>query len=309
VLVWLGLYGCGKSEPGDKSDGATAGSNSEAGHDSRAGAPASSGSAPVNTGGQTASAGGTAESGGAPGGATSLLAGNAGALAGSAGALGGSAGALAGSGGSTGGGPSATEGGASSGGGSSCNQRYVACGCGCCVAQSTRICVYPGVGPSFDELIRADKAIHDDSAACAAAGCSLPQEYVCCEAPPPSAEQATYETSVYIGGYDHLRLLKAGAVNCSTLGLMAPKRDDTKFPLELPSAWGIEQLTRLPCSSSAVGPRAIGAIGKVKLRVSGGACVLDANVTAFFADADGKVDAERFDAQAVPVNLALAQCQ
>lgn len=54
---------------------------------------------------------------------------------------------------------------------------------------------------------------------------------------------------------------------------------------------------------------AIGAIGKFNFRVSGEARVVDAHVTAFFARAEGGVDAERFDAEGVPVNLSIGQCK
>jgi hypothetical protein len=161
----------------------------------------------------------------------------------------------------------------------------------------------------LDEIIAADMATHNDTAGCAAAGCSLAQDYICCVTPPPQDENASYETSIYIGGYDRVRLHKMGAANCSTLGLVGPKPAAQQFPVELPAQWGIEQITRAPCISSATGPRAIGAIGKFNLRVNGDACVVDAHVTAFFSRADGGVDAERFDAEGVPVNLSIGQCK
>jgi hypothetical protein len=217
---------------------------------------------------------------------------------------------LGGTAGSLGGGPSATEGGASTAGGApGCDRHYEACGCGCCAVQSVQVCVYPGVGSSFDEIIAADIAKHDDTAACAAAGCSVPQDYVCCQAPPLQDESASYETSTYIGGYDRVRLHKIGAANCSTLELVGPKPAGQMLPVELPAQWGLEQITRAPCTSSATGSRAIGAIGKFTWHVSGSACVVDAHVTAFFARTAGGVDAERFDAEGVPVNLSIAQCK
>jgi len=161
----------------------------------------------------------------------------------------------------------------------------------------------------LDEIIAADMAIHNDTAACAGAGCSRPQDYVCCAEPPPATESASYETSVLIGGFDRVRLHKAGAANCSTLGLVGPKSAGHEYPVELPAQWGIEQITRAPCSSSTTGALAIGAIGKFTLRSSNNACVVDAHLTAFFPRADGGVDAERFDAEAVPVTLATAQCK
>jgi hypothetical protein len=161
----------------------------------------------------------------------------------------------------------------------------------------------------MDELIDEDIARRNDAAGCAAAGCSLGLEYLCCQPPPPQAEEASYETSVYIGGYNRLRLHKTGAVNCSTFALVGPKLDGEELPVELPESWGIDQITRAPCTSSAIGPRAIGAIGKFSLRASGDSCVVDAHLTAFFLDANGGVDAERFDAEGVPVNPSLGLCK
>jgi hypothetical protein len=160
----------------------------------------------------------------------------------------------------------------------------------------------------MDQLISDDIARRNDAVGCAAAGCTLGFDYYCCEPPPPQAEEATYETSVYIGGYNRLGLHKMGALNCSTLALVSPELGGEELPVELPTRWGIEQITRLPCTSSAIGPRAIGAIGTVSLRASGDGCVVDAHVTAFFVNAEGEVDAERFDAEGVPVNPSLGLC-
>jgi hypothetical protein len=309
TLAWLAVSACGKADrsPGDESGGSTAatagsakggggGSGSGSGGGSSGGSSGGSGSGSSGSGGTAGAAVGTAGQQAASGGASGTGGGT---------PLGGTEGAL-------GGGPSTAEAGASTAGGASgCNRSYHACGCGCCTTQTTQSCVYPGVGPSFDELVAADIARRNDTAGCATAGCSLGQDYLCCEAPPLEDEGATYEANVYIGGVDRLRLYKRGAVNCSTFALMGPKRGGQAFPIELPldSDWELDQITRLPCISSAIGPRAIGAIGKFNIRVSGDACVVDAHVTAFFADAQGVVDAERFDAEGVPVNLSLAFCK
>jgi hypothetical protein len=166
------------------------------------------------------------------------------------------------------------------------------------------------VGPkTLDELAGDDRAERNDSAHCAAAGCSLGIDYFACCEPPAQPEMASYEASVYIGDYDRLRLDKRGAVNCSTVALVSPKLAGEEPPVELPTNWSIDQITRLPCISSAIGPRAIGAMGKLSLRVSDDACVVDAHLTAFFANAQGGVDAERFDAEGVPVNLSVAFCK
>jgi len=294
TLVWLAIASCAKIErsPDEQTVAGAAGmGNGGSGDGGRtpsaaaAGKPASSGAA--GTGG-AASGGGAASSGGTAGSGEGPL--------------------LAGTSGSLGGGPTSTEGGGSSAGGSpGCH--YEACGCGCCIAPNVPVCVYPGVGSTFDEIVAADIARRTDTVGCAAAGCSVPRDYLCCVEPPPSAESASYETSVYIGGYDRVRLQKTGAVNCSTLVLVAPKLAGRDFPVELPTQWTLEQITRARCISSATQPSAIGAIGKFSFRVSGDACVVDAHLTAFFPRVDGGVDAERFDAEGVPVNLSIGQCK
>jgi len=296
----LALAACGRSErsPGDESGGSTAGFAQGGGTNSGGTNSGGTNSGGTNSGGSAgagASTGGKqATTGGASGGGGDTP-------------LGGTAGAL-------GGGPSTTDAGASTAGSasSSCNRYYHACGCGCCSAQTTQTCVYPGVGPDFDELIAADSARRMDTAGCASAGCSVGQDYFCCEPPPPEDDGAGYEASVYVGGYDRVWLNKTGAVDCSTFALTDKRPSGQAFPVELPpgSSWSVDEITRSPCGSSPVTPpRAIGAIGKFNLRLSGDACVVDAHLSAFFVDAQGGVDAERFDADGVPVSLSAAFCK
>jgi len=286
TFAWLALAACGKVEgsPSDESGGAPVGSRAGSGS---GGGSGTAGAATSSAGDEGAIGGGSGGGGGAP---------------------------IGGSSGTPGGGPSTAEAGTTSAGGEGgapgCNSHYLSCGCGCCVGPTpTQRCVYPGVGKTIDELVGDDLARRNDSAGCAAAGCSLGIDYFCCEPPPPQAEVASYETSVYIGDYDRLRLHKMGAVNCSTFTLVRPKLVGQELPVELPTNWAIEQITRLPCISSASGPRAIGAMGKFSLRLSGDACLVDAHVTAFFVNALGGVDAEAFDAEGVPVNLSVGFCE
>ena len=296
TFAWLALVACGKT-------GGTAAEESGG---------ASAATAGLAEGGSSASgAGNGSDAGSGSAGAAASTAGKQGASGGASG-LGGGA-PSGGTGDTRGGGPSSPEAGAGGEAGApapDCNNRYLSCGCGCCVGSTPpQRCVYPGVGKSIDELLGDDRALRNDTAGCAAAGCSQGVDYFCCEPPPPQPEVASYETSVYIGGVDRLRLYKRGAVNCSTFGLVSPQLHGEELPVELPTSWAIDQITRLSCTSSAIGPQAIGAIGKLSLRVSGDACVLDAHVTAFFPNAQGGVDAERFDAEDVPVNLSVAFCK
>ena len=282
------LLACGKSEhaaPNVDDAGSSTGGGPVSGNDGGAsGSAVSAGGTPVTSGGRAA--------------------------AGSANNLGGEptrAGAPA-----TGGEPAA--GGESAGGAASCDGTFRACGCGCCgpsSPSSTTTCVYPELGQSLSPIIAADLARSHDAVHCAAAGCSIGIDYVCCEAPAPMPEQATYDAAVVIGDINRLRVNKMGA-DCSTLTLREVAPADPVapgFPAEMPEGWGIEQATRLPCSSSMTKPRAIGAIGKLSLRVLGNACVVDAHLTLFFGDAMNGIEAERFDVDALPVGVPVAQCQ
>ena len=304
TLAWLALAACGKTAgaPVDESGGASAPTAGLA----QGGSGAGSGSG--------ASSGSRSDGGSGTAGAAASTAGKQGASGGASGSGGGAP--FGGTEDTRGGAPSTADAGASTAGGagypSRCNSHYLSCGCGCCTGPTPlQRCVYEEVGPkSIDELVGDDNALRNDTAACAAAGCSLGIDYfACCERPPAQPEVATYEASVYIGDYDRLRLYKRGAVNCSTVAMVSPKLGGEELPVELPTNWAIDQITRLPCISSASGPRAIGAMGKFSLRVSGDACVVDAHLSAFFVNEQGGVDAERFDAEGVPVNLSVAFCK
>jgi hypothetical protein len=210
---------------------------------------------------------------------------------------------------------SAGEASVDGGGAASCSDGYRACGCGCCGGQTPPVmCVYPELDDDLAKIIAADVARRNDLQGCAAAGCSVGVDYVCCESPAPSAEQATYTTSVFIGDISRLSIDKMSVpsgTDCSTLTLRQDVPGDpavSGFALETPAGWEIERATRLGCISSAARPRAIGGIGKLSLRVVGNACVADVHLTLFFGDAAQGVDAERFDADALPINVSVAEC-
>src|SRR5215216_4573485 len=164
------LFACGKSErtPNDNLDsgGSTAGGLARAGADTGGGT--GGGGAPLNTGGKGLATGGGAATGG-----------------GTAGALGGE-------------GSEPAEAGAPAAGAASGCDSYEACGCGCCGGQPPHAkCVYPDLGQDLNSIIADDVATRQDVEACANVGCSAGQAYFCCEAPPPSNDGASYETSVF----------------------------------------------------------------------------------------------------------------
>jgi hypothetical protein len=134
-------------------------------------------------------------------------------------------------------------------------------------------------------------------------------DYVCCEAPPPTAEQAQYTATAIIGGLNRFELQKQTGI-CTNLVLVQPATAVVDLPLQTPEGWTPElaRSRHLPCSASSLGPKAIGAIGKLGLRVLGNACVLDAHLTLFFAANVQDVQAERFDVDALPINLPVGEC-
>ena len=306
------LLGCGKTEGGKPAaDGDSAGTDTGGVSTSSGGAGAGGTSSEVARGGRPAS-GGNATSWG---GSAAATGGNGTSLGGSAAATGGNSTTSGGNGGASGGlsGAGAPETGGEPGGGApSCSGTYHACGCGCCGGQDTTIrCVYPALGQNLSSIIAADMAISHDAAGCASAGCSKSVDYVCCQSPAPSAEQATYVTSLVIGDIGRIHIDKTAAPDCSRLTLRQHLPTDPAqpvFPAEMPTGWEIEYGLRSPCSSSMTRPRAIGAIGGVSLRVLGNACVVDVHLALFFGDPENGVDAERFDADAMPIGLALVEC-
>lgn len=65
--------------------------------------------------------------------------------------------------------------------------------------------------------------------------------------------------------------------------LLQPSAGPAELPLETLAGWTPELATsrHLPCSASSLGPKAIGAIGELGLRMLDRACVLDARLTLF----------------------------
>jgi hypothetical protein len=300
------LAACGKSEPG------LAEGN---GHDD-GGAGSTGGDAGAIRGGAGSTTGGAGSS--SAGGAGSIEAGTSGSPVNAAGApvsVGGSE-AMGGASSALGGelNEPAHAGAPSAAGAPNCSGYYQACGCGCCGGGSASpgTCVYSDLGQDLSAIVAEDVARKQDTQGCASAGCSLGRDYFCCAAPPAVNDGATYQTSRYIGGVDRIRLHKM-ATACTTFELQqtfpANPVDPNEFPVEVPARWKLESVTSLPCTSSAIGARAIGAIGKFSLRVLEERCVVDAHLSAFFTNDERELNTVRFDVDAVPIDLPVSQCQ
>jgi hypothetical protein len=205
----------------------------------------------------------------------------------------------------------ASGGEASGGSAASCSGSYRACGCGCCVGQvSPLTCVYPERGDDLAKLIAADIASKSDLRACSAAGCSVGEDYVCCESPPLSAEQASYLAERLIGGDERIVISKR-ASNCSwfTLRERGPSPPGRKtFAVETPAFWQFDRGATATCDASVPPPFAIGALGTVSLRELDNLCVADVHLALFFGTDAHTVDAERFDVDALSTDVPLASC-
>jgi hypothetical protein len=164
------------------------------------------------------------------------------------------------------------------------------------------------LGQDLSAIVAADAATKQGPG-CATAGCNFGRDYFCCAAPPATNDGATYQASLVISAIDRIRLNKM-ATACSTLSIeqsFTANPDPNAFPVQLPAGWKFETATTLPCISSAIGPRAIGAIGKLSLRVQGTACLIDAHLTAFFTNDTPEVSSVRFDADGVPLDIPVSQ--
>lgn len=291
-------FACGKPESGsEEGGGPNAGGVGGAADSAQSG---SAGNAVGGTSGSSVSVAGM-----------SMLAGGSATLGGASGALGGALGGLGGTS-AMGGEPSELEAGSPSAAGApgGCSGYYHACGCGCCAGSVTPAsCVYADLGQDLSAIVAADAATKQGPS-CATAGCNFGRDYFCCAAPPATNDGATYQSDLYIGGVDRIRLHKMGAA-CSTLSLaqvFTANPDPNAFPVQVPAGWKFESVTSLPCTSSAIGPRAIGAIGQLSLRVEGAACLIDAHLTAFFTNDTPEVSSVRFDADGVPLDIPVSEC-
>ncbi|MCY1079257.1 hypothetical protein [Archangium lansingense] len=65
-----------------------------------------------------------------------------------------------------------------------CDDSYIACGCGCCggVPAREESCLPCDGGKALQDIIAADKA-HAQDPNCAFAGCSIPVRYTYCDTP------------------------------------------------------------------------------------------------------------------------------
>ncbi|HWA73401.1 MAG TPA: hypothetical protein VG937_13740 [Polyangiaceae bacterium] len=264
------------------------------------------------TGGVTA--GGAITSGGATGGKNTGGIVDGGSTSGGAGGTrqtggaSGSAGTVAGGAGGEAGGP-----------GVACGE-YRACGCGCCVggpAPQVR-CYYPEAGDDLDQLIAEDQAAAQNPN-CAQAGCSAGIRHACCvRGAGDPGSTGTYTALYTPTAVDRIAVMKQGTNgHCARVGIVTPSSSSTNrtyTSLELPVpaaptlAWGFESASDALCSMSAIPPSAIGAIGSLKLRAVGDACVIDIHLTAFF-DRNGGIEGVDFDADGIPLSgLGAGQC-
>jgi hypothetical protein len=180
-------------------------------------------------------------------------------------------------------------------------------------------CYYPEAGDDLDSLIAEDKAAAQNPN-CAQAGCSAGTRLTCCVrgAGDPSST-GTYAAQYVPTALDRITVTKQGTNgHCSRFTIAAPTNSSIsrlRTALDLPmtgeptASWGMESASDALCSMDAATPGAIGAIGSLKLRVQGSACVVDIHLTAFF-ERSGSIAGVNFDADGVALNggLSVGQC-
>lgn len=177
--------------------------------------------------------------------------------------------------------------------------RYVACGCGCCFPmQSQPRCYYPELGQTLAS-IQADDQARSGSAQCAAAGCSIGIEYICCTKARPEDPPPSYEIGGYIGDLDHLTIRRRVGTACSELALVRPGTSHGEV-ISVPDGWVVE--SALDCGQPTLGSGRVGE-GSVRFASSTSACALDFDFDLFFPTETG-FRADHFQADAEPVPAA-----
>jgi hypothetical protein len=198
--------------------------------------------------------------------------------------------------------------GGSGGGAVACEGPYVACGCGCCGSEPMEAaCYYPDRGDDLATIVSEDEA-ERMSTSCAMAGCSLGMRFHCCPVPWGDLAPGTYEGTGYIGALDRIRITRTSPEDrCTELSLVDGGMNRDPVLVEPPDGWAVEATADYACedrNSAAASSRrtAIGGLGTVSW-ADPSRCALSVDVTLFFLNADGGVDAVRLLAPAVPVPL------
>jgi len=272
--------------------GSAGGANAEAGR-----SPGGTSAGGRNTGGFSASGGvssGGVTSAGATGAASGASPTAGGAGSSSVGGAGGSSGDGAGGNGVTGG-----EGG-ESGTISSCDDTYTACGCGCCGGVTpTKRCFYPEIPGHLASIIEEDESIRGRPD-CANAGCSAPQEYVCCTSDQATLSEATYKVTVVPTALDRLTISRTDDEFCDSITFVNPSAARNAFMIEAPAKdWVVQDTQVAFCSQSSIN-RAIGGVGHLSWH--GSPCVADFDFTLFASFEQSGRRAVRFKAENVPLS-------
>jgi hypothetical protein len=179
---------------------------------------------------------------------------------------------------------------------------YLACGCGCCGGVSpSHACYYPDRGETIASIKAEDEAQAEDPS-CAAAGCALGTEYLCC-VPPADVEAATYTLNATISAVDRLAILRADPNDHCTIFSISSTLEPPRFPIEVPEGWKIDGgANGFYCAEAYNFPSqrvAIGGEGFLAFSAPD-RCAIDFDFTLFF-DLGTEVQATRFVGQGVPV--------
>ena len=181
-----------------------------------------------------------------------------------------------------------------------CTGTYNSCACSCCgVVGHDKMCYFPTLGESPATLAAADEERYR-TLICASDACSSGVQYLCCTpaAPEPSTG-ATYASTGYSGGLDHLAITKTDT-DCATLSFARPVTAKDGFHIDMANLWSAIGGGFGACDDAAAQNSAKGALGSLVFRMSDGACVMDLHATLFAISDSGVVSTARMDADGVP---------
>jgi len=297
---------CGKADkdPNPESSGGTQGSGALGGASqggSAAGGLAAGGRSQsgASQGGRSSGGSGASVSVGSGGAATAGAAGAASGASATGGSAWGGASGAGGAGITAGAGTTGGEGG-ETGTISSCDDTYTACGCGCCGGVTpTKRCFYPELPGHLASIIEEDESIRS-SPDCANAGCSAPQEYVCCTSDQATLGEATYKVTVLATALDRLTISRTDDQYCDQITFVYASATRDDFRIEAPAKQWIVQDSRVQfCSQSSIN-QAVGGVGH--LTWHGAPCVADFDFTLFASFERSGRRAVRFKAENVPLS-------
>jgi hypothetical protein len=181
-----------------------------------------------------------------------------------------------------------------------CSGTYNSCACSCCgVVGRDKMCYFPTLGESPATLAAADEERYS-TILCASDACSSGVQYLCCTpTAPESSTGASYASTGYSGGLDHLEISKT-STDCATLSFARPATAKAGFHIDVDKQWSAVGGSFGACGDAGAQNSVKGALGSLVFRMSGDACVMDLHATLFAISDSGVVSTTRMDADGIP---------